>query len=256
MVVLSPPAQSEEPPEPPRNARRGAAPYVIASAILLALVFFERWVLSVHTFSIDVWSAHVGMSHKPWPIWDLTRLYQQVGRPLVAIGEVLVMGAWLWRNGGRRPLEGLVIALVASVICKAIKIIWGATPLWRILPDHVGANFPSGVVTFMAASVGYVALVGWRNGHRKVPIFLALAILGTGPARVVGGQHLFSDVVGGYMLGISWLLLAYVHLTRPGRRTPPGQRTRGLRATIQRRPQGTPGAPSQLSRTLDAGPTS
>ncbi len=221
MVTLSPPAHNQEPPKPSPYAPRHTALYLIVSATLLALVFFERWVLSVHTFSIDVWSAHVGMSHKPWPIWDITRLYQQVGRPLVAIGEVLVMGAWLWRTDGRRALEGLVVALVASVICKAIKIIWGATPLWRILPDHVGANFPSGVVTFMAASVGYVALVGWRNGHRKVPVFLLLAIIGTGPSRVVGGQHLFSDVVGGYMLGISWLILAYLHLTRDWRQLLP-----------------------------------
>ena len=220
MIVTSPERHATEAPETTNttDTRRHQAIYLTASATLLALVFLERWVLSVHSFSFDVWSAKVGMSHKAWPIWDITRLYQQVGRPLVAIGEVLVMGAWLWRSSGggaagRRAVGGLVVALVASAINKAIKIVWGATPLWRTLPHHVGANFPSGVVTFMVASVGYVALVGWRQGHRTVPRLLVLAIIGAGPARVIGGQHLLSDVVGAYMLGIAFLILASRYLT-------------------------------------------
>jgi membrane-associated phospholipid phosphatase len=47
---------------------------------------------------------------------------------------------------------------------------------------------------------------------------LGLAILGAGPARILGGQHLISDVLGAYMLGLSWLLLAYVYLLTPVRR--------------------------------------
>jgi membrane-associated phospholipid phosphatase len=217
VIATSPPSRATQAPQA-TDTRRHQALYLTASATLIALVFLERWVLSVHSFSFDVWSANVGMSHKPWPVWDITRLYQQVGRPLVAIGEVLVMTAWLWHSSGggrdgRRAVGGLVVALVASAICKAIKIIWGATPLWRTLPHHVGANFPSGVVTFMVAAVGYVALVGWRQGHRTVPRLLVLAILGAGPSRVIGGQHLLSDVVGAYMLGAAWLILASRYLT-------------------------------------------
>jgi undecaprenyl-diphosphatase len=201
--------------------------YVMASLTLLALVVFERWLLSLHTFPGDAWAARLGMAHKPWLVWASTRLYQQIGRPLVAIGEVMVMLVWLRRTAGRRAAQGLLIGLLASASCGLIKIFCGPTPLWAGLAHHVGTNFPSGVVTFMAASVGYVALVAWRQRHRSIAKVLILAIAGAGPARVLGGQHLLSDVLGGYMLGTAWLLMAYSYLVGPvraGRR--PARRVR------------------------------
>jgi membrane-associated phospholipid phosphatase len=188
------------------------------SAMLLLAVIAERWLLASHLFPGDRWAAAVGMSHKSRLIWDITRVYQQVGRPLVAIGEVAAMLAWLGRRASRREIQGLLIVLLASACCGVIKILCGPTPLWMVLDHHVGTNFPSGVVTFMTATIGYIAVVAWRQGRRFVPIGLAIAILGAGPARVLGGQHLISDVLGAYMLGLAWLLLAYVYLVTPARR--------------------------------------
>lgn len=191
------------------------------SVLLLLAVIAERWMLASHLFPGDRWAADVGMSHKPQLIWDLTRVYQQVGRPLVAIGEVAAILAWLWHSAGRRELRGLLIVLLASLTCGGIKILCGPTPLWMVLDHHVGTNFPSGVVTFMTATVGYVALVAWRAGRRIVPLGLIAAIVGAGPARVVGGQHLISDVLGAYMLGLAYLLLAYAYVVTPQRRRHP-----------------------------------
>ncbi len=209
---------------PPRTraeqAVRAYARYGLASATLLLAVIAERWLLARHTFPADPWGARLGgqmiASHRPWAVWAITRIYQQVGRPLVAIGEVLVMFAWLWRTSGRRAAQGLVIVLLASATCGLIKIICGPTPFWMAL-DHVGTNFPSGVVTFMTATIGYVGVAAWRGGRRALALTVLLAILGAGPARVIGGQHLPSDVLGGYMLGIAWLLPACVYLFGGGR---------------------------------------
>jgi len=204
-----------------RRTRRLYAGAVLCSATLLLLVILERWLLVHHSFPGDIWAARLGdqlaWSHDPWPVWAITRVYQQVGRPLVAIGEVLVMLLWLWRAGGRRAAQGLVIVLLASATCGLIKMICGPTPVWVAL-YHVGTNFPSGVVTFMTASVGYVCLVAWRLGQRTVASILLLAILGSGPARVLGGQHLPSDVIGGYMLGMSWLIIGYMYLVAANNR--------------------------------------
>lgn len=188
------------------------------SALLLLAVISERWLLASHPFPGDAWAAQVGMSHKPQLIWEITRVYQQVGRPLVAIAEVAVILTWLWRSAGRREVQGLLVALLASLSCGVIKILCGPTPLWMTLDHHVGTNFPSGVVTFMTATVGYTALIARRSGHRAVAIGLVVAILGAGPARIAGGQHLISDVVGAYMLGLAWLLAAYAYLRAPALR--------------------------------------
>jgi len=208
-------------PQAQRRTRRAYARYAICSAALLLLVIAERYLLARYTFPGDIRAARLGAqmvtTHRPSLIWDLTRVYQQIGRPIVAIAEVLVMVTWLWRSAGRRAAQGLMIVLLASATCGLIKIICGPTPLWIAL-YHVGTNFPSGVVTFMTASFGYVAVVAWRQGRRVLPLALVVAIAGAGPARVLGGQHLLSDVLGGYMLGMSWLLLAYMYLVGPNDR--------------------------------------
>ena len=198
---------------------RSSAQYgwLTCSAVLLLAVIAERLLLSSHTFPGDAWAAGVGESHKGWLVWEITRVYQQIGRPLVAVAEVAVMIWWLLRNGERRTIEGLAIVLLASACCGVIKILCGPTPLW-IAHHHVGTNFPSGVVTFSTATGGYLALVAWRQGRRLVPAVLIAIIAGAGPARVLGGQHLLSDVVGGYLLGTAWLILAYMYVARPAPR--------------------------------------
>lgn len=210
MVVTTSPPQTQT-----EQARRVYAGHAICSATLLLLVIAERWLLSLHTFPGDYWAAQLGhqvvRTHSPWLVWAITRVYQQTGRPLVAIGEVLVMFTWLWRSAGRRAAQGLLIVLLASATCGLIKIICGPTPLWTSL-YHVGTNFPSGVVTFMTASVGYVGLVARRQGRTVLPLILLAVIFGAGPARVLGGQHLPSDVIGGYMLGAAWLLAAHAYM--------------------------------------------
>lgn len=230
--TLSPPADNLSPPEDavmfpqaaavaPAISRPAAQRYgslACSALLLLAAVVAERWMLASHSFPGDAWAARLGESHKWWLVWDYTRVYQQAGRPLVAIGEVAVMLWWLWRGGGRRTVRGLALALGASAACGLIKIICGPTPMWRAL-HHVGTNFPSGVVTFTTATGGYLALVAWRQGRRLMPAVLIAVIAAAGPARVVGGQHLLSDVLGGYMLGAAWLLVAYTYVATPAKLT-------------------------------------
>ncbi len=187
--------------------------WLLGSALLLLVVIALRWLLwHHHTFPGDPWAARLGTSHKPRVVYLMTRAYQQVGRPIPAIAEVLVMLAWLWRTGGRRTAQGLLFALLASATCGLIKIICGPTPAWLAL-QHVGTNFPSGVVTFVTATGGYIAAVMWRQGRTVAAAVVILIIAGAGPARVLGGQHLLSDALGGYLLGAAWLVVAITYLT-------------------------------------------
>jgi membrane-associated phospholipid phosphatase len=207
--------------------------WLLCSVALLLLVIGLRLFLGHRAFPGDAWAAQLGVAHKPWIVFAITRVYQQVGRPLVAVGEVLVISVWLWRNGGRRVTQGLLIALLASASCGVIKIVCGPTQMWLSL-HHVGTNFPSGVVTFMTASVGYLGAVAWQQGRRLTAVLLLTAIAGAGPARVLGGQHLLSDVLGGYMLGSAWLIAACVYVFAPGRRLAedPAWSVAGLEASV------------------------
>jgi len=61
----------------------------------------------------------------------------------------------------------------------------------------------------VTAVIGYLGLVSWRAGRPWLTALAALLIVGIGPARLVTGVHLVSDVVAGYCVGASWLILAY-----------------------------------------------
>jgi membrane-associated phospholipid phosphatase len=83
--------------------------------------------------------------------------------------------------------------------------------VWIAL-HHVGANFPSGVVTFVTGAGGYVAAVARRQGRTIALGAVIVVIVGAGPARVLGGQHLLSDALGGYLLGAAWLIPAVIYM--------------------------------------------
>lgn len=191
---------------------------LLFSGALLLLVIVLRWLVTQHPFPGDAWAAGVGASSKPWLVYAITRAYQQVGRPLVAVGEVLLMLGWLWRTEGRRVTQGLFVALAASATAGLIKTFCGPTPYWLAL-HHVGANFPSGVVTFVTAAGGYIGIAALQQGRRVAPALALVAIAGAGPARVLGGQHLISDVLAGYMLGVAWLVAACIYALATDERT-------------------------------------
>src|SRR5919201_3440197 len=73
-------------------------------------------------------------------------------------------------------------------------------------------SFPSGHVIHAVAFFGFVLFLTWKT-RRWVPllwavraVLIALIVL-MGPSRVLEGEHWPSDVLGGLLYGIFWLIL-------------------------------------------------
>jgi undecaprenyl-diphosphatase len=88
-----------------------------------------------------------------------------------------------------------------------LKLLSGPTPLWSGT-YHAGLNFPSGHVAFVTSVVGYLGWVALRRQQPAVAALALLVVLGMGPARVLVGAHLVSDVIAGYLVGAAVLVLA------------------------------------------------
>lgn len=123
--------------------------------------------------------------------------------------------AFFWASG--RPVEAIVLAFAAAIwLPKAIaeEIVARPRPLFDGIDGgnlaH-GFSFPSGHMTAgfavygMLAVIAAVRLPGWRPG--SVVLLGAAAIVTLSAfSRVVDGVHWPSDVLGGALLGLAWLV--------------------------------------------------
>lgn len=114
-------------------------------------------------------------------------------------------------------IQRLALALAGSTITTNLvkAVISRARPetlLW--LNPFLSFSFPSGHATASMALFGFFAVAASRlipvGTKRKVLILACvLAIVLVGLSRLVLGAHFFSDVLGGWLLGLFWIALAF-----------------------------------------------
>ena len=200
--------------------------------LLLLVIALHLWLVWVGAFPGDHWALSQKLTPHPLVIRDYAGFFQVLGDPGIVIPFLAVALFLLLRRNMRAEAVGLLIAYCAIVLNEAFKLTLGPSPLW-MAAHQPGHNYPSGLVAFTTAVFGYVAIVAWRHGHRWITGVALLLVVASGPARVVTGIHLVSDVIAGYLLGGAVLLLA-VKLTLD--RSPKGTRSTvaGSEALISR----------------------
>jgi membrane-associated phospholipid phosphatase len=175
-------------------------------ALFLLVIALHLWLVWAGPFPGDRWALRQAwMPHPAW-VRDYADFFQHLATPLVAIALVAVALIVILRYGSLAEAAGLVVACLAVPLNAILKLVLGASPLWRTA--HTGQNYPSGHTTFVIAVLGYIGVIAWRNDRRWPAALAALLVVAVGPARVVTGIHLVSDVVGAYLLGAAMLLIA------------------------------------------------
>jgi membrane-associated phospholipid phosphatase len=121
------------------------------------------------------------------------------------------------------------LALAVSVVMAAAP--FSADLLKPLLAEpHAGfgqvlapGSWPSGhstAATALALSAALVAPPRWRPLAASLALLFMLAV---GTALVIRVAHMPSDVLGGYLLGTTWIALAVACLRASQRLWPPGQ---------------------------------
>jgi membrane-associated phospholipid phosphatase len=156
----------------------------------------------------------------------------EVARFASWIGDFAVVGlvtlaivAYAYARSRRWDLGWLTLAVIggALAITAAIKLLTDRTRPDGGLTDTFSSAFPSGHAVRAAAVYTLVAwlVLRWTSPHRRTARALVVAtavlmILAIGGSRLLLGAHWFTDVVGGYVLGVLWVAVC-VAVTRPHR---------------------------------------
>ncbi|MDP9269609.1 MAG: phosphatase PAP2 family protein [Chloroflexota bacterium] len=184
---------------------------LIASLFVLGSI--AEGVRAHEVFALDTWATPFLHGLASPGLNAVMGTLTNIGSSLVIVPIlVAVMVALLWR---RRYGTAAFLALASggALVLNATMKIFFERPrpklAWaRVLPDY---SFPSGhtmnaVVFYIALALIVWSVFGRRIGLVALIIAVVLA-LGVGVSRIYLGYHYLTDVVGGLMAGVAWLLV-------------------------------------------------
>jgi membrane-associated phospholipid phosphatase len=195
---------------------------LLVGLALIEFVFFvllARWVHKHPVSSTDVTISHVVQKRRLTFLDILSKMLSTLGSPATANTTALLIALALWKMHLR--LEALMTAglslmslLVRRVIQQIVHRPRPSKLLVRVDTQKKTPSFPSGHATASTAIWGWLItlimllLPASRLRKGVLAVVPALVILLVGPTRIYLGEHWASDVLGGYLLGSTWLGIA------------------------------------------------
>jgi len=144
---------------------------------------------------------------------------------LAPLGVVLLVLAWRRRTNWRPFLFYVLSCAGCAVFVLGFKYLIGR-PRPRIVPPLEKApflSFPSGHAAYALVGWGFVAYLLARRPHTplwlRVLLVVAVAIVAglVGASRIYLAAHYPSDVAGGLLIGVPWLIALVFAFERWGR---------------------------------------
>jgi undecaprenyl-diphosphatase len=193
----------------PDRARR--APYrFIGALIVLVAIWLSMLLLGRGPVDQAIYrTLYVGERPVLGPI---AHVLTALGEPTILIAASFVVALILWLRGHRHlPLVFIAITMLGRAVSELQKYL-----IARPRPDletHLvivkTSSFPSGhanssMIFFLTLAL--IASAGTRWRHLAVALAVLLSLL-VGFSRVMLGVHWPSDVVGGWALGMLWVLV-------------------------------------------------
>lgn len=197
----------------------GASALVLATLTFLMAELTESWLHRDKLFIVDhfVYRALVRSSipEVDTVLGAITRL----GSFDVALVLSLVLAVVLvYRRAKHDLLALLLVMALGELVAWGMKLVFARPRPADSLVAAAGSAFPSGHSFTAIALYGFLAYLVWGWTDRTWLRLTATAVcgaivLGVCASRIVLRVHWFSDVLGGFTLGLGWLVASLL-LTR------------------------------------------
>lgn len=204
----------------PASVRPNALLRLFAGILLPLLIvgFIAEDVLEKERFTFETPFLQWAHAHAGPALTALSVVLNTFGGPVVmgSVFVLIVLGLWFTQ---RRPQAQFAVLGLGGAVGTALfmKLVFHRVrpELWpRLITEH-GASFPSGHATTAAALATFVTLLLWRTQWRWPAVIVGgLYALLVGYSRLVLGVHYPTDVLAGWLTGLSLVLGAY-QLLRP-----------------------------------------
>lgn len=182
-------------------------------ATLVVLGSLADGIRAQEVFALDTWATPLLHGIASPGLDAVMNGLTDLGSTLVIVPVFLVVAAWLaWRRRFGALLFLVVVSLGALALNGTMKAFFQrprpVLPWAAVLPDY---SFPSGhtmnaVVFYLALALIAWSIAGRRVGMLAMVVAAAIA-LGVGVSRIYLGYHYLTDVVGGVLAGLAWLLI-------------------------------------------------
>jgi membrane-associated phospholipid phosphatase len=197
--------------------RREVRAIAVMAALLIAFVLLLFAIRGAGVQHRDL-TITLALQRYRSPLLDtVERFFTDVGNFSVIAPMAVPLAIGFWRQGRRWTAFFLVLSLLGHPLNMAIKLI-AARPRPSADEDGIavimrasGTSFPSGHAMASLLFYGllaYFAYVLIRHHRRRViaAALLAMVPVLVGVSRVYVGGHWFSDVVGGWIVGLFFLI--------------------------------------------------
>jgi membrane-associated phospholipid phosphatase len=186
---------------------------VLAAAVLAVLI--QNVVTRGGLTRLDPHVENLVLAHRSTLASTLMKVLTWLGSTVVVTPLAMLTAGWfLLRRRDWRPVVFLVAAIGGAI--GLYDIVKAATGRMRPPPatwigHYSGGSFPSGHATQAVASYAMLALLLSAGRSTKARAWLwtaaTIVMLVVGFSRVYLGAHWFTDVIGGYALGIVWVAI-------------------------------------------------
>lgn len=203
-----------------RDAWYGLA--LTASAVLcLSMIFLfaeitDAWIDQEALYRIDLRvNRHLRGIFSESAI-RLVAIFTDLGGTPVAVAISVGLGLWFIGRRAWWRLMALGVTMGAGTgIMWTLKGVFGRARPDGLLATPTSASFPSGHAFTATVLYGFLLFLVWRETSSR-PLrltltgLLVLLIVLIGLSRILLGVHWVSDVLGGFTIGLAWLIFGLV----------------------------------------------